>query len=214
MKPISRHFPKVITRRSRSNRFDTNVNIKLSKPKLHPEQVSIVEYYTGSGSDYINGFLRGYYNTKDISDKNEEYVKIISSSIQNNRIKKSLYLYHSFTNISTNISKLIKSNKNKISILEFKGFVSTSLNHETSLAFTVEDYKNRKHCLKIKTPDEFHGIYVDNYSIHSGEREVLLHYGAKLAIHPIPSICKKYNIVTWHSNLIHDGVEYTSLHMK
>jgi len=67
------------------------------------------------------------------------------------------------------------------------------------------------HVISIHVPKGSHGAYVDNFSNFSGEREFILHKGAKVHIHPEPEYDKKENKYRWKGVLVHDGVKPTGL---
>ena len=80
--------------------------------------------------------------------------------------------------------------------------------HETTSIYNVP---KAGHVVSIHVPKGSHGAYVDHVSEHQGEREFILHKGAKVHIHPEPEYDKKENKYRWKGVLVHDGVKPTGL---
>jgi len=205
---IKRGFPTVKTV---SYGFVTNPDVNFSKGEINNSAAAAVKLYTKSSSG-INGQLRR--GQPHFSREHEEADKALSDHIKSNKTDRDLYVYHSNDHVHELYDAPINKETGAIHI-EHKGYTSTSLNHQTAADFTrsqvnPQNYNEYSHVIKIHVPKGSHAAYVSGHATYSDEREILLHKGARLAIHPKPTYDNNQSLTTWHANLIHDGVAPTA----
>lgn len=83
----------------------------------------------------------------------------------------------------------------------FKSFRSTSLNPNLALNTTGGNPRGQAIVLQITVPRGSSGMYVDDYSIKSGESEYLLSRGTQLAVESEPYFLQGSNAYTQDQNL-------------
>lgn len=209
--PIKRGFPKTVKTGPgiHLNPPDTNFDIKSKKLKLSADQEEAISRYTHDSSYNINHSLR----TKNkLEEPTHSIEKHLSSAIKSHTTNQDMYVYHS----NDSLPNLHHIKTKKPIILTHKGYTSTSLSHKESEKFSADqdafNQKNKKsysHVMKIHVPEGSHAADISNHSKFKTEREVLLHKNIKIAVHPKPTFDNTRGLVTWHANLIHDGIKPT-----
>ena len=177
-------------------------------PSHHPDyehRQSILKYT--QGSTHINQYVaKGI----DHGDRIMWHAKYLKSAL------KKYTTPHDFA-VHTGLSKsAIKQlhespgeNKHGHFKIHLPAFTSCSLSRSTAKNFSSRDEAGDKyfHYVTIHVPKGSHGAYVDHVSANRGEREFILHPGAKVHIDREPHIEHKIKTVNWTGRLVHDGVK-------
>ena len=145
------------------------------------------------------------------SPRNKALIKHLSSAISSNTAHKDI---HTYTGLFHDPRKYF-SKKETHTLVKMPAFTSTSLDPDRALKFAEKHRDNVRHVLKINIPQHARCGYVGDVSSHSHEKEMIIHHGAHLKIKTKPYKIHKTpgGFTHYHeADLIHDGVEYTSLH--
>lgn len=142
---------------------------------------------------------------------NKALIKHLSSAISSNTAHKDI---HTYTGLFHDPRKYF-SKKETHTHVKMPAFTSTSLDPDRAVKFAKKHKDNVRHVLKINIPQHTRCGYVGDVSSHSYEKEMIIHHGAHLKIKNKPYKIHKTpgGFTHYHeADLIHDGVEYTSLH--
>lgn len=107
--------------------------------------------------------------------------------------------------------------------MQMPAFTSTSINPAIAEGFSSAiypmkkdgsgpDYDGRRssHTIHLEIPEGAHGAYVDHHSMNAGEKEFVLHPGARIHLDPQPKHTRDTfygQHFHWHGKLVHDGVK-------
>lgn len=178
--------------------------VDASHLNLTPNEINVIEIYTGGESLWINNFLR---------DRNLNQLNIIQKDLMkkyaltlNNIIKKSppskiaTTVYRGAEPMDEKWKNL--SNGDELLFTQ-KGIISTTFDINIAIDF-IEKESNC--CLLIlRLPKGTNGLYISNMSVFNkfGEDELLLPHGSKFLI--TKRLVKSYNnrsIITYYADLI------------
>jgi hypothetical protein len=215
----------VLNNKVAPNAIDTQDDHKLMSDHTdsipHEEaEKSALQKYTGSGYLPINQYLYG--TTNEITPQYSSHIDNLMSLLQKSITPKPLTVF-------SGIKKDPKEYnvENSLIHMQAPAFTSTSLSHRIAQGFShlfphVDDEGNQimdergysvfnKNILVLNIPKGAHGYYADTNSYMSGEREFILHPGAKFHLWHKPvkfvdRIVRDTIFNHWHGRLVHDGI--------
>eukprot|EP00697_Spironema_sp_BW2_P005788 gnl/Spiro4/18074_TR9655_c0_g1_i1.p1 gnl/Spiro4/18074_TR9655_c0_g1~~gnl/Spiro4/18074_TR9655_c0_g1_i1.p1 ORF type:complete len:206 (+),score=4.74 gnl/Spiro4/18074_TR9655_c0_g1_i1:145-762(+) len=171
----------------------------------HTQDVRAIKRYQSDSSGINRGLIKG--NTRGY----EPHIRDLSNAITNHSepTTRDMHVYHGFepdsdAEVKLNIPNLPKNDAGH-HVLKNPAFLSTSLSRVGAQGFGQD-------LIKIHIP-KGSKVGVPKPDNYSHEKEVILHRGHELHIHPTPTRVDtnegSYNI--WHAKLIHDGTNPCTL---
>jgi hypothetical protein len=180
-----------------------------------------VEKYTGKAYVPINQYLYG--TTNEIHPEHASHIENLKSLIRKSVTPKPLTVF-------SGIKRDPREYKAENSMIHMQNpaFTSTSLAHSEAQGFAtafthVDDEDNpilntdnrivnNKNIVSLNIPKGAHGYYADTHSYNGGEREFILHPGAKFHLWHMPMKFVDRNHKTtifnhWYGRLVHDGIK-------
>ena len=181
-----------------------NSFVDASELELTPNEINVIEIYTGGESLWINNFLRER-NLDQLNNNQKDLMKKYAVTL-NNIIKKSPPSKKT-TTVYRGAESMDEKWKNLTSgdelLFTQKGIISTTFDINIALDF-IEEGSNC--CLLIlRLPKGTKGLYISSLSVFNdlGEDELLLPHGSKFQI--TERLVKSYNgrkIITYYADLI------------
>lgn len=151
---------------------------------------SAVRRYTGSMYEHMNKLLRDPEKEKSLQSaqfisKVEDLIEKCKSALSKAKLPEDIVVrrgndYNVLTSFGLADGPITKEKVNSVigAMVEEKSFLSTSINRGT-------EYDDCKYEYIIKLPKGSQAVYVDSFSYHEGEKEVLVNAGGKYMIEDV-----------------------------
>ena len=185
------------------------------------EETFAVQKYTGQAYVPINQYLYG--TTDELHPTHDSHITNLKSLLRKSMTPKPLTV---FSGIKRD-PREYKAENNMIH-MQNPAFTSTSLAHSEAKGFatqfthvdeednpilsTEDKLVHNKNIVALNIPRNAHGYYADTISYMGGERELILHPGAKFHLwhKPIKFVDRNQpNVIYnhWYGRLVHDGIK-------